>query len=99
MTTQRVDNRSELLEIIPRTISPRARGAGAPRAKIIFRRFSTKSARPIIVFSPYARTHNRYSSRAVSTVETSRAAVALWTRSAEVAGSNPDGDKFNFCTF
>src|SRR5208282_4559587 len=97
--TQRADNRPELLEIIPRTIPPGRGGLGAPRAKIIFRRFSTKSARPIIVVSPYARTHNKYSSRAASTVETSRAAVALWTRSAEVAGSNPDGDKFSFCTF
>src|SRR5208282_6850897 len=99
MTTQRVDNRSELLEIIPRTISPRARGAGAPRAKIIFRRFSTKSVRPIIVVSPHARTHNKYSSPAVSTVETSRAAVALWARSAELRVQIPTVANLVFALF
>jgi hypothetical protein len=87
------------LILFPEQFPPGRGGLGAPRAKIIFRRFSTKSARPIIVVSPHARTHNKYSSRAASTVETSRAAVALWARSAEVAGSNPDGDKLVFAFF
>ena len=54
--TQGAKNWSKVCEIIPRTVPPWVRGAGAPRAKIIFRRFWKKSARSIMVVSLHART-------------------------------------------